>query len=152
MADPETGLWEGLNFKEVPQFLKSIQILPAYGLTSNKDQTTINKSCFVFLLYRGIGLFCAIFGRFGGGGGMAAFCPVRSAFEGYDSPPPVNTYVCNVYARDVKISPKAKPKPRPESHQIGWPQHRAQSASFKHRTKPGGQYIIHWWSFLPSPA
>ena len=75
MADPETGLWEGLNFKEVPQFLKSIQILPAYGLTSNKDQTTINKSCFVFLLYRGIGLFCAIFGRFGGGGAWPRFAP-----------------------------------------------------------------------------
>ena len=75
MADPETGLWEGLNFKEVPQFLKSIQILPAYGLTSNKDQTPINKSCFVFLLYRGISLFCAIFGRFGGGGGHGRVLP-----------------------------------------------------------------------------
>ena len=44
----------GADFKEVPGFLKSNRISFAYVLTSNKDQTFINKSCFVFLLYRGI--------------------------------------------------------------------------------------------------
>ena len=68
MADPEIGLWEGPNFKEVPdfckEFLKRNRISLAYGLTRNKDHT-LNKSCFVFLLYRGIYRLCAIFGRFG---------------------------------------------------------------------------------------
>ena len=67
MADPERGLWEMPNFKQVPKFLKSNRILFAYRLTSNEDQTFIDKSCFGFLLYRGICRFCAIFGRFGGG-------------------------------------------------------------------------------------
>ena len=91
MADPERGLWEGPNFKQVPQFLKSNRISPAYGLTSNKGQTFIDKYCFVFLLYRGIYRFCFIFGHVGG---MAAFCPLGSASEGNGSPPPVNTYMC----------------------------------------------------------
>ena len=43
MEDPERGLWEGPNFKQVPQFLKSNLILLPYGLTSNKDQTFIKK-------------------------------------------------------------------------------------------------------------
>ena len=42
MADSEIWLWEGLNFKEVSQFLKSNQISLDYGLTSNKDQTFMN--------------------------------------------------------------------------------------------------------------
>ena len=63
----------GPNFKQVPQFLKSNRISPAYGLTSNKGQTFIDKSCFVFLLYRGICRFCVIVGRFAG---MAAFGPL----------------------------------------------------------------------------
>ena len=91
MADPERGLWEGPNFKQVPQFLKSNLISPAYGLTDNKGQTFIDKNCFVFLLYQGICRFCAILGRFGG---MAAFGPLGSASEGNGSPPPVNTYMC----------------------------------------------------------
>ena len=39
--DPEIGLRERLNFKEVPQFLKINQISLVYGPTSNKDQTFI---------------------------------------------------------------------------------------------------------------
>ena len=71
------GPCEGPNFKQVPQFLKSNRISLAYGLTSNKDQIiNINKSCFVFLLYRGICRLCDIFGRFGG----------RTAFAPLDSP------------------------------------------------------------------
>ena len=85
------GPCERPNFKQVPQFLKSNRISPDYGLTSNKDQTSINKSCFVFLLYRGMCRFCAIFGRFGC---MTAFGPLEFAFEGNGSPPPVNTYMC----------------------------------------------------------
>ena len=91
MADPERGLWERSNFKELPQFLKSDRISLAYGLTSNKDQTFINKSCFVFFLYRGICRFCAIFGRFGG---MTALNLFGSGFEGHGSPPPANRYMC----------------------------------------------------------
>ena len=35
------------NFKEVPQFLKSKRISLAYGLTSDKDQSFMDKSpCF----------------------------------------------------------------------------------------------------------
>ena len=52
MAVPEKGLLEGLNFKQVPRFLKSNLISPAYGLTGNKGQTFIDKSCFLFLLYQ----------------------------------------------------------------------------------------------------
>ena len=91
MADPERGLWERSNFKELPQFLKSDRISLAYGLTSNKDQTFINKSCFVFFLYRGICWFCAIFGSVGGMTGVDLF---GSAFEGHGSAPPVNRYIC----------------------------------------------------------
>ena len=51
MADPERGFWEGLNFKQVPKFLKSNLISLAYGLTSNKDQTLSIKialiSCYI---------------------------------------------------------------------------------------------------------
>ena len=65
MADPERRLWEGRNFREGLQFLKSNRISLSYDLTSNIDQTLKNKSCFVFLLYRGIYRFCAIFGRHG---------------------------------------------------------------------------------------
>ena len=54
MWDPERGLWEGLNFRELPQFLRSDWISFAYGLTSNKDQTFMHKSYFVFLLCPGI--------------------------------------------------------------------------------------------------
>ena len=43
VADPERGLWERSNFKEVPQFLKGNRISLAYGLTSNKDQTFMEK-------------------------------------------------------------------------------------------------------------
>ena len=87
----ETEPWDGPNFKQVPQFLKSSPISLSYGLTSNKGQTFSKKSCLVFLLYRGICRFCAIFGRFGD---MVAFGLIGSAFEGNGSPPPVNTYMC----------------------------------------------------------
>ena len=49
MADPEKVLWEGPHFKEIPQFLKSNRISLAYSLTSNKGQTCVDKSCFVFV-------------------------------------------------------------------------------------------------------
>ena len=45
--------------------------------------------------------------------------------------------------RGAKISPKAKPEPRLAPHEICWAQRRARPASFKHRTKPGSQCIIH---------
>ena len=51
----------------------------------------MDKSCYVFLLYRGICRFCALFGRFGS---MAAFGPLGSAFEGHGSPSPVNKHMC----------------------------------------------------------
>ena len=51
MADTERRLWKGQNFKDVPQFLKSNRISLGYGLTSNKDQTSVNRNCFVFLLH-----------------------------------------------------------------------------------------------------
>ena len=89
MAEQERGLCEGQNFTELPQFLKINRISLAFSLTSNKDQTCMNKSCFVFLLYRIICRFYAIFGHFGGHGRVL---PLGSAFEGYGhgSPPPVN--------------------------------------------------------------
>ena len=46
MADPERGLWERQNFKEVPRYLKSYRISLAYGITSNKDQASMKRSCF----------------------------------------------------------------------------------------------------------
>ena len=69
----------------------------AYGLTSDKDQTFMNKCCLVFFLYRGICRFYAIFGRFGG---ITAFDPFGSGIEGRSSPPPVNRY--------TRISPEFK--------------------------------------------
>ena len=47
MADPERGLWEGRNFKEVPQFLISNRISLVFGLTSKEGQTCMNKRCFL---------------------------------------------------------------------------------------------------------
>ena len=51
MANVERGLWEGENFKEVPQFLESNRISPTYGLTSSIDQTSIIEvslfSCYI---------------------------------------------------------------------------------------------------------
>ena len=51
MADPERGLWKGPNFKEVSLCLKSNRISLAFGLTSGKRQTCMNKvalfSCYI---------------------------------------------------------------------------------------------------------
>ena len=105
MVEPERGVWERSNFKEVPQFLISNRISPAYGLTGNKDQSFINKSCFVFFLYRRILRFCAIFGRFGG---MTPFDPFRSAFEGHGSPPPVNMVYSEIWGTPPMFLPIAK--------------------------------------------
>ena len=44
----------GAEFQGGAQILKINRIPLAYDLTSNKDQTFVNKSCFVFLLYRRI--------------------------------------------------------------------------------------------------
>ena len=81
MADPERGLWERSNFKEVPQFLKSYRISFAYGLTSNKDQTCMNKSYFVFILYRGMCQFSAISGGSEGGGAWPRLTPLDPALK-----------------------------------------------------------------------
>ena len=65
MADPETGLGDGPNLK---QFRKRNRISLAYGLTSNKSSTSVNKCCFVFLLLsRNMSILCH-FGRLGGHG------------------------------------------------------------------------------------
>ena len=76
----------GAKFQRGTQILKINRISLAYNLTSNKKETFTSKSCFVFLLYRVICWFYAIFGRFGG---MVTFGP-----EGHGSPPPVNTWKC----------------------------------------------------------
>ena len=55
-----------------------------------KTKTLKNNGCFVFLLHRGICLFCAIFGRFWG---LGRVFPLTSAFEGH-APLTVNTYMC----------------------------------------------------------
>ena len=47
-----------------------------------------------------------------------------------------------VSIRDAKTSPKAKPEPRPAPQEIWWAQHQARPASFKHRMKPGSQFVI----------
>ena len=49
----------------------------------------------LFLLYRETFPFCAIFGAWKGEGGMAAFGPFGSIFEGHSSSPPANTYMCS---------------------------------------------------------
>ena len=43
-GESKRGLWEGPNFEQAPQFLKSNRISLAYGVTSNKEQTFIDKS------------------------------------------------------------------------------------------------------------
>ena len=43
MTDPERGLCERSNFKEVSKFLKSNRLSLAHGITSNKDKTFMNK-------------------------------------------------------------------------------------------------------------
>ena len=48
-----------------------------------------------------------------------------------------------LHSRGAKISSKAWPELRPAPHGIWWAQHRARPASFKHRTKPRTQYIMH---------
>ena len=78
MADPEKVLREGRNFKEVLQFLKSNWISLAYRIRSDKE-LFINENCFVFLLYRGLCRFCAIFRRFGGA--WPRFAPVDPPFK-----------------------------------------------------------------------
>ena len=106
MEDPKRWLWEGPNFKKLPQFLKSNRISHACGITSNIDQTSIDKSCFVFLLYRGVEEYVDFVPFSGalGKGGIAAFGPLESAFEGQGSPPPVNTYIgtIHVYLQNLK--------------------------------------------------
>ena len=91
MADPERGLWERSNFREVPQFLKSNRISFAYGLTSNKNQTfTVKVALFSSYIEEYVD-----FVQFSGAlGGMTAFDLFGSTFEGHGSPLPVNRYVC----------------------------------------------------------
>ena len=83
MADPERGLWERSNFKEVSQFLKSNWISLAYGLTSNADQTSLFSS-FIEEYVVFVPFSDAL-------GGMTAFDPLGSGFEGHGSSPPINT-------------------------------------------------------------
>ena len=83
MADPERGLWERSNFKEVSQFLKSNWISLAYGLTSNADQTSL----FSYYIEEYV-----VFVPFSDAlGGMTAFDPFGSGFEGHGSSPQINT-------------------------------------------------------------
>ena len=83
MADPERGLWERSNFKEVSQFLKSNWISLAYGLTSNADQTSLFSSYIEEYV---------VFVPFSDAlGGMTAFDRFGSDFEGHGSSPPINT-------------------------------------------------------------
>ena len=46
IAGLERGLWQGPNFKEIPQFLKSNWISLSYGTTSNKEQTVKKVALF----------------------------------------------------------------------------------------------------------
>ena len=68
MTDPEReGPGRVRISKKVSQFLKSNRIPLVFGLTGNKDQTCMNETCFVFLLYPGICRFffchfCALLG------------------------------------------------------------------------------------------
>ena len=89
----------GAEFQRGTQILKINRISLAYDLTSNQDQTFFNKSCFVFLLYRGMCWVCAIFGRFGG--------MVRSRLASLDSPlkvmAPRSWLICiSVYLQNLK--------------------------------------------------
>ena len=90
MADPERGLGERPNFKEVPQFLKSIRISVAYGLTSNKDQRLLIKIALFSYYIEEYTDFVPFLGALGG---MAAFDPFGSAFEGHGSLSLVNRYL-----------------------------------------------------------
>ena len=67
MADPEGRGRKRPNFIEVSQFLKSNWISLAYGLTSNKDQTLENKSCFFRYIEEYVD-FVSFSGTSGGGG------------------------------------------------------------------------------------
>ena len=80
----------GAIFKEIPQFLKSNRISLAVGLTSNTDQTCMNKSCFVFLLHGWICRFCTIFGLIGA---WPCSAPRIRLWRSWLSVPP-NTYMC----------------------------------------------------------
>ena len=91
LMDPERGLWERSNFKEVPQLLKSNRISLAYGLTSIKTK----------LLWIKVALFSSYIEEYvdfvpfsDALGDITAFGPFGSAFEGHGSPPPVNRYMC----------------------------------------------------------
>ena len=73
--EPQREVCKVLNFKEI--FLKSNQMLLAYGLTSNKYQTFLHKSCFVFLLFQALCLFYAIFRLFVEHGHVATGNPLH---------------------------------------------------------------------------
>ena len=91
-ADPESGPWEGPNFKELFQFLKNNRITLVCGLINNKDQTCIRKvalcSCCIEEYINFVPFSDAL-------GGVAAFSPLGSAFAGHGSPFPVNA--CNMF-------------------------------------------------------
>ena len=93
MTNPERGFWERSNFKQVPQFPKSNRMSVTCGLTSNKGQIlSIEVALFSSYIEEYVD-FVPFSGAFGG---MIAFDPFGSAFEGHASPPPVNrqVYMC----------------------------------------------------------
>ena len=84
MADPERGLWERPNFKNVSQFLKSNRISLACGPVMNTKllkATVALVSCYIDE-YVDFVPFSDAFGD------MAESFPVAFVFEGHGSPPP----------------------------------------------------------------
>ena len=76
-----------VEFQRGTQFLKSNRITLAYGLTSNKYQTFIDVNCSLSSYFEEYFDFVLFLGALGG---MTAFDPFGSAFEGHGSPPPVD--------------------------------------------------------------
>ena len=74
MADPDRGLSEETNFKGT-QVLEINRISLAYELTSHKDQTFINKSCFFLVISRNKLILCSFRALFWGGGGGYVWPP-----------------------------------------------------------------------------
>ena len=91
MADPERGIWEGPNFKQVPEFLNSNLISLAYGLTSTKDQTFINK---VALVSCYIGEYADFVPFSGALGAWPRLAPMDSPLKVMAPRPPVNPRQC----------------------------------------------------------
>ena len=82
-------------------------------------------------------------------GGMVAFGQLGSAFEGYGSSPPVNTYMCILEMQRFL----QKPGPSPDRHRTksrGPSIEPSQHLSAPHEARQSIHNTL--WSFLPSPA